>query len=332
MVVSLPGLAQDRLSKLNPETGKKVQTPEWIGVDWGTSNLRLWGLGRSGAIVFSDMSDQGMGRLSPNDYPEVISALLAPHLPVDCTNIPVMVCGMAGARQGWREAPYLDVPTRLDRIGAGAVDPGMPGAGLRVRILPGVCQREAGREDVMRGEETQILGFLDSRPGFVGIICLPGTHSKWVEVSDGQIVRFATAMTGELFALLSAQSVLRHALNGMQSGPNMDDGLDAGLFDGLGTPDCLSSHLFRTRAAGLLSGRTPDWCAGYLSGVLIGAEIAGYRAWRATTPVVLIGSAALCARYATALARDGAASETVDATAATLAGLAAGRRQTDFSN
>lgn len=297
---------------------------EWVAVDWGTSNVRAWGIDGHGEAVFAQSSDQGMGKLTRDAYPGVLTTLLdgrTAGAPVD-----VLVCGMAGARQGWLEAPYIETPAALTRLADGAVRP-EAGAGFSVRILPGVCQRIDGREDVMRGEETQLLGLLSLKPGFVGTAIMPGTHSKWVRIEDGRITEFGTAMTGELYEVLGTHSVLRHSLAGEQTGPATEDGIAEGLASGLEHPDQLSALLFRTRAAALLSGRGADWCSGYLSGLLVGAEVGGRRDWLGSGTIPLVGSARLCRLYAAALARIGVRSETIDATDATLAGLKAARAQ-----
>ena len=179
----------------------------------------------------------------------------------------------------------------------------------------------------MRGEETQLLGLLSLRSGFEGTVIMPGTHSKWVRIEGARITAFSTAMTGELYDVLGAHSVLRHSLAGERTGPETEDGVAEGLSVGLERPAELTSMLFRTRAASLLSGRGADWCSGFLSGLLVGAEIGGHRDWLASGPVPLIGSARLCRLYGAALVRIGVQSETIDATDATLAGLKAARDQ-----
>jgi 2-dehydro-3-deoxygalactonokinase len=294
---------------------------EWIAVDWGTSNVRAWGIDAAGGTVFAESSDQGMGKITRDAYPAVLTALLGDR-GSDATD--VLICGMAGARQGWLEAPYLETPTALSSLAKGAVRPSMVRE-LRPRILPGICQRQS--EDVMRGEETQLLGLLALRPGYEGAVIMPGTHSKWVRLEGGRVARFSTAMTGELYDVLGTHSVLRHSLNGETTGPATEEGVAAGLAAGLESPALLTGLLFRTRAASLLSGKGPDWCSGYLSGLLIGAEIGGHRDWNGSQPIPLIGSARLCRLYAAALAKMGAKSETIDATDATLAGLKAARQQ-----
>lgn len=296
---------------------------EWVAVDWGTSNLRAWGIAADGGITFSRSSDRGMGKLTRDDYPGVLSGLLADAVegPTD-----VLICGMAGARQGWLEAPYLDAPTDLASLALGAVAPAMAQANLKPRILPGVCQKAASAEDVMRGEETQLLGLSLLDPGFSGLVIMPGTHSKWATLEGTRIERFTTAMTGELFELLKTHSVLRHSLQGDLDGALRDEGFETGVAMGIDAPQRLTATLFKVRAGSLLSGRTPDWCAGFLSGLLIGAEVGGQRDWIGTREIPLIGGTGLCALYARALSLIGAASRIVDATDATIAGLKTARK------
>ncbi|WP_291390022.1 2-dehydro-3-deoxygalactonokinase, partial [Devosia sp.] len=237
---------------------------EWVAVDWGTSNLRAWGIDADGGIAFSRSSPDGMGKLSREQYPGVLTALLQ-GVADDVSE--VLICGMAGARQGWAEAPYLDAPAELGKLAAGAVAPDMPGP-LHPRILPGVCLRDLGAEDVMRGEETQLLGLSALVPGFSGLAVMPGTHSKWAMLEGTRLTRFSSAMTGEIFELLRTHSVLRHSLGGDLEGEDRDLGFDAGLDQGLTHPERLTATLFKVRAGSLLSGRSSAWCAGFLSGLL----------------------------------------------------------------
>jgi 2-dehydro-3-deoxygalactonokinase len=296
---------------------------EWVAVDWGTSNVRAWGIDASGGHAFSSQSDRGMGKIARADYPAVLSELIGDNAPAGTDTV---ICGMAGARQGWLEAPYLDTPADLNALARGAVRP--EGTGFAVRILPGVCQRTTGHEDVMRGEETQLLGLLALRPGFEGTAILPGTHSKWVEIRGGRIVRFSTAMTGELYEVLSQHSVLRHSFaTGSIEGPEIEDGIAEGMRAGLESPALATSLIFRTRAAALLSGKGADWCSGYLSGLLVGVEIGGHRDWLAGATVPLIGSARFGRLYGAALKLIGATGEPIDASDATIAGLIAARAQ-----
>jgi 2-dehydro-3-deoxygalactonokinase len=310
------------------DEGRVTIEAEWIAVDWGTSNLRVWGIGADGGTVFSRVSDQGMSKLTPDAYPSVLSGLLAGVIDPVGPRIDVLVCGMAGARQGWLEAPYLDAPADLGSLASGAVAPPMPSARLVPRILPGICQRLAGAEDVMRGEETQLLGLAALYPGFSGVVCMPGTHSKWVELNAGRVERFATVMTGELFEVLRTHSVLRHSFAGPLQGPNRAEGFEAGLAAGIEAPHKLSAMLFKVRAGSLLSGRTPDWCAGFLSGLLIGSEIGAQRELVGDSEIAIVGDTGLGELYSKGLAKIGGKAGIVDGIEATLAGLKAARQQT----
>jgi 2-dehydro-3-deoxygalactonokinase len=276
--------------------------------DWGTSSLRIWALSRAGEILAERRSDEGMSRLQPTEFEPVLRR----HLQVLGATPPVVICGMAGARQGWREAPYVDIPVGLATISGQALC--VPAAGLDVRILPGLCDRRPGQEDVMRGEETQLLGLLLDNPSHTGLVCLPGTHSKWVTLEAGQVTGFRTSMTGELFALLSQHSVLRHSIAGaIPSGDPQSPGFQRGLHCALD----LTAALFTIRAASLLRDVPPAEAADTLSGMLIGAEINGF----GDVPVTLIASGSLATLYEGALKTKNHSVDVVDATTAVLSGL-----------
>lgn len=300
---------------------------EWVAVDWGTSNLRAWGIGACGNVMFARTSDQGMSKLTPDAYPRALAGLLSGELGPNGPRIDALICGMAGARQGWMEAPYLDVPADLEALARRAVVPAVSEALLSPRILPGICQRHTGQEDVMRGEETQLLGLGALWPGFSGVVCMPGTHSKWVQLAGRRVGRFSTAMTGELFDVLRTHSVLRHSCAGPIQGPHRNDGFQAGLAAGIEAPQKLPTMLFKVRAGSLLSGRTADWCAGFLSGLLIGAEIGAQRDWIGQSEIAIVGDAALADLYARGFSAFGVQARVVDAVEATLAGLKAARLQ-----
>ncbi len=282
----------------------------WIAVDWGTSNLRAWAMGPAGPLAQAT-SDEGMGKLAPAEFEPALLRLISPWLTRPTA---VLACGMVGARQGWREAKYRATPcTPVDAAGILHVPTHDPR--LTFHIAPGLSQDRPA--DVMRGEETQVAGVLALHPGFDGVICHPGTHSKWVHVSAGEVVSFQTFMTGELFALLSTQSVLRH---GMAEGWD-DAAFDAGVADALQSPDKFAARLFSLRAELLLHGLTPAQSRARLSGLLIGIELAGAKPYWLGQRVMLVGAPALAASYTRALGSQGLAPETLDATACTLAGL-----------
>lgn len=292
--------------------------PDWIAVDWGTSNLRVWAMGPD-SILAEASSDEGMGQLAPADFEAALLRLIDPWLSDIVT--PVICCGMVGSRQGWREAPYRQVPcTPADPKALMQVPTQDPR--IRVGIAPGVMQAKPA--DVMRGEETQIAGALALNPNFDGVLCLPGTHTKWAHVSAGEIVSFQTFMTGELFALLSRQSVLRHGLQG----EGWDEAaFDTGVSDALSRPERLATRLFSLRAEGLLAGLGADAARARLSGLLIGTELAGAKPYWLGQPVALIGTKGLSQLYARALASQGVAALILPGQECTLAGLSRLARQ-----
>ena len=288
--------------------------PAWIAVDWGTSNLRAWAMGPAGAVLAEAGSADGMGKLTRDGFEPALLRLIGPWL--GNAKVPVVACGMVGSRQGWCEAPYRSVPCApLDpaaQVTAPTTDPR-----LSVRIAPGL--KQVAPADVMRGEETQIAGALGLLPGYDGILCLPGTHSKWAQISAGEVVSFQTYMTGELFALLSESSVLRH---GMQGGGWDEAAFDAGLSDAISRPDRIASRLFALRAEGLIAGLAPPAARARLSGLLIGIELAAARPYWLGQRVTLIGAETLAAAYDRALKTQGVEAQRLAVTDCTLVGLA----------
>ena len=192
-------------------------------------------------------------------------------------SLPVIICGMAGSRQGWIEAPYVATPAHFDEILAGAIAvPGQRDA--TSASCPGVAQRDRERPDVMRGEETQLAG-IASLHGADLLVCMPGTHSKWVSVADGAIAGFATWLTGELFSVLSTHSILRHSLGEIPRRSSPDNPV---------FQQWLRRRRWRTAAmpSRACSASAPRHCCSTcsrtlrlraLSGLLIGNEIASAR-------------------------------------------------------
>lgn len=292
------------------------QRPAWIAVDWGTSNVRAWAVGAEGEVLAERRSSEGMTRLAPAAFEPALLELVGDWLTEGMLTT-VVACGMVGARQGWIEAPYAAVPCPPGGSGRATRAP-VRDPRLDVLILPGL--RQDRPPDVMRGEETQIAGFLAAEPGFDGVLCLPGTHAKWARVAGGQVTSFTTCMTGELFALLCEQSVLRHSVEGR----GWDEAaFAAGATLALTAPASLPGRLFGIRAEGLLAGTPAVTARARLSGLLIGAELAAVRSLWQDREVVLVGDPGLCRAYATALARAGGTSRSVAGDGLTLAGLAA---------
>ncbi|HDZ45648.1 hypothetical protein LCGC14_0097630 [marine sediment metagenome] len=318
-------------SNMTNETPKPASQLAWIAVDWGSSNLRVWGLDNDDNVIAQASSDKGMLSLNPKQYETELLRLVSDWLPAS-GQINVMVCGMAGARQGWLEAAYLPVPTRLDQLSQGAVKPALASHQLRVYLLPGLSQTRstASHFDVMRGEETQLAGLVATdTANFSGLACLPGTHAKWATLEDGTVSRFATYLTGELYQLLANQSVLKHSVDGDDlSDASCRDALISAVSEIHAAPETFSNRLFGLRAQDLLDGRLPSGkargavLAARLSGLTIGLELADACKDHATNKrITLIGNKALCHRYQLALNAIGFQAQQVDGDAAVLAGL-----------
>ncbi|SMO71421.1 2-dehydro-3-deoxygalactonokinase [Paracoccus laeviglucosivorans] len=292
-----------------------VVSPDWIAVDWGTTRLRVWAM-RGATVIEARSSDKGMGQLSPDGFQPALLELVSDWLD---TRPPVIACGMVGARTGWAEADYRSVPCPpLDP--ARATRPPVSDPRLDVHILPGLSQIDP--PDVMRGEETQIAGFLAEQPDFDGTLCLPGTHCKWVRIADGAVQGFHTFMTGEVYSLIARQSVLRLTIGDAQ--PDAVAFLEAAA-QALANPDLCHAGLFPLRAAALLNGLDAAQGAGRLSGLLIGAELAAARPLWLDRRTVIIGAPELAALYQRALAQAGADAVQMDGAALVLAGLTAAR-------
>ena len=289
------------------------ETPDWIAVDWGTTHVRAWLMSDDGRVLDRRDSDEGMGSLSRDQFEPMLDNLLS-DISIDAP-LPAIVCGMAGSRQGWAEAPYVAVPCVSP---GGATATRVATTNWDVRILPGV--KQSSPADVMRGEETQIAGFLALEPDFDGILCLPGTHNKWVHISAGEIVSFRTFMTGEIFALLTSHSVLRHSVDA----DDWDEtAFMEALSDTLSRPADLAAKLFSIRAEGLLNDLPAAKARSRLSALLIGAELSAAKPYWLGQQVVILGEGAVARAYEAALNSEGVMVRCVDAENMTLAGLTA---------
>lgn len=272
--------------------------PRLLALDWGTSNLRASLLGDEGAVLETRRGASGVMAVAAGGFADALHTLCGDWLAAH-PQLPLIASGMVGSRQGWREAPYLDLPAGPAQAAA-ALTPVDIGRGRLLHIVPGACDRpRPGRFDVMRGEETQVWGSTTA----AGWCVLPGTHSKWVGVdAQGRVARLHTYMTGELYALLC-----QHGTPGrlMVMGGHDDAAFAAGLALGAAEHAQATQALFAARTAGLLGGVAPGALPDYLSGLLIGIEIASalgaLPAEARHAPLLLIGDEDLCARYARAL-------------------------------
>ncbi len=295
----------------------QTHAPDWIAVDWGTTHLRVWLMTDAGEVLDRRDSDRGMGTLAREEFAPTLTDLLS-DVP-NAHDRPVIICGMAGAQQGWIEAPYVATPCPPPGFKQAIA---VPDPAWNAHILPGVKQMAPA--DVMRGEETQIAGVLLDNPDFEGVLCLPGTHNKWVRIRAGQITGFRTVMTGELFALIGAHSVLRHSVGTADwDAPAFEAALDEALRDAT----ALTANLFSLRAEGLLHGLSAAAARARLSALLIGAELAATREYWQNEPVTILGEGGVARAYLSALTKLGGSARCVDAEALTLAGLKSAYRQ-----
>lgn len=286
--------------------------PQLLALDWGTSSLRAF-LMYDGKIIQTRHSDHGIQHLPVPGTTgfELAFAQIAGNWLEQWPNLPIVASGMVGSAQGWREAPYVRCPASTHSVAAQGVSVAS-GLGKSVLIAPGVLFDEPGQlPDVMRGEETQIAGALLQNPQWAARSCivLPGTHSKWVQIEKGRIERFATYLTGELFAVLCKHSILGRLMPETASKESHIEPSAAAFKLGLATaresaPGDFTHQIFATRTLGL-TGRLPNGAlADFLSGLLIGHElVSGLARIRegATVPLILIGDPVLCQRYESAL-------------------------------
>lgn len=290
----------------------------FIAGDWGTTHLRLFLCDGEGVTLDSR---SGPGAAESTGRFATVFASLTADWEARHGKLPAVLCGMVGSSFGWIQAPYVPCPARPAQIAAACavID-------HRIHVVPGLsCQNRFGAPDVLRGEETQLLGalsLLEPRQ----LVCLPGTHTKWLVMEDGQVREFLTAPTGELFAVLRDHSVLVRGAS-----PGSDAAIEAKAFDDAvasvaARPDAQMLHrLFECRSRPLGGELPATAAAAYLSGLLIASDVQGaLRALAGTfapSTVVLVGAAPLTQLYASACAALGLRSSQVDGATASLAGL-----------
>ncbi len=313
------------------------EPPGSIGLDWGTTNLRAFLLSSDGAVM--EQRERPWGILSlpapsaAGGFDQALTGIAGDWLAAH-PDIPLIASGMVGSAQGWLEAPYLECPAGASELSRRLATVATANA-RRLHIVPGLLLNHADTlPDVIRGEETQVIGALAAGAPPTQNLCfvLPGTHSKWVLVRNQRIVQFATYMTGEVFATLKQHSILGRLMTATapaagdtaaeaatgESAAAYSKGLALARDSG---PGDLLRQLFTVRSMHL-AGRLPvTVLSDYLSGLLIGHELVSAIAWLqrqagADTPIVLIGESVLLTRYTAAFAASGLQTTTLGNTAA----------------
>ena len=263
-----------------------------IGLDWGTTSCRAYLVGADGGVLERVADGPGILKVTDGAFGAALDTMIGRW----DARLPVVLSGMIGSRQGWREAPYARCPAGADDVvkSLAAIDH----AGRAIALVPGLSTENGGMPDVMRGEETQIFGALALAGRGDGLFVLPGTHSKWAEVKNGRIVSFRTFMTGEVFGALKDHTILGRL---MRDGGNTD-GFARGVSEGaaLRSAGALLNRLFATRTYGLMDRLADTALSDYLSGLLVGAEIAE-AARQTEVAVTVIASPTLARRYTDAL-------------------------------
>jgi 2-dehydro-3-deoxygalactonokinase len=253
----------------------------WIAVDWGTSFFRAY-LIKNDFVSDKIETNDGMKFIKNGDFESKFISLTQKWLSKN-KKIDVLASGMIGARQGWMEAPYEKTPCNLNSLNY--VAPLIKDNRLSLKIFSGVSQNNP--PDVMRGEETQVAGFFNQIEHFNGSICLPGTHSKWIKVNNNFIEKFKTYMSGELFQVISENTVLLHSLKSQKIDNKEFLNSANKIFQ---NPEYLTNALFQIRADDLINSRGPVIYKSRLSGYLLGIELLGAKEFWENCDVVLIGS------------------------------------------
>ena len=298
-----------------------------IALDWGTSSLRAYAIAADGGMIGTRSEALGIMQVTNGDFHAALRQCCGDWLDA-APHAKLIASGMIGSKQGWREAPYCACPADAASIARAMVKLSM-GDGRTLHIVPGVSFTDprSGVPDVMRGEETQIIGVLPATGSHLAV--LPGTHSKWVWIENGAIVRFSSWMTGEVYAALSQHTILGRLMQA--DAPHNTAAFARGVRYGFAAPAALLHNIFSARTLGLFGTHDAAALPSYLSGMLIGTEIGGALAQAqgagvtdstsgasgtggraAATPsttITLIGSSALTARYETALTLCGLTSQ-----------------------
>ena len=260
----------------------------WIAVDWGTSSFRAY-LIKDDVVLDTIETNDGIKFVKDNNFENTFINLIEKWLIKD-KKIDVLASGMLGARQGWIEAPYEKAPCKLNNISY--ISPILFDDRISLKIFSGISQNDP--PDVMRGEETQVAGFLTDNNNFKGSICLPGTHSKWIKINKNILKKFRTFMTGELFEIISKNSVLSHSMK--------SDKLDTAeilnsVHKILNKPELFANALFQLRADDLLNTKEAIIYRSRLSGYLLAMELIGSSEFWKNTDIVLIGNINLIEIY-----------------------------------
>lgn len=309
--------------------------PALIGLDWGTSSLRVMLLDAAGRLIESHDSDRGIRR-ADGAFADICAEVIAPWR-ARYADLPLYTSGMITSRNGWIETPYLPLPADARALARALLRRKLPDGGT-IAFVPGLRDESGPYPDVMRGEETEIIGYLAQSPSADGdtpLLILPGTHTKWVRIAEGRIERFRTLLTGELYGTLRQHSILGALIPAPEEAtphgapaPHDREAFARGIAMAGARGDNLLANLFSARSLVLCDRLAPEQIADYLSGLLIGSEVAQMRSLAQAhgepdaSACTIIGRGGLAARYAQACEAHGLTAH-IAAPGAAGAGLAA---------
>jgi 2-dehydro-3-deoxygalactonokinase len=284
-----------------------VSLPAFLAVDWGTTNRRVYAIGADGGVLATERDDHGLLAIPPEAFADEVADIRRRF-----SDAPMLCAGMVGSVRGWVEVPYVDCPAGLGHLAARLhwIEPG------RTAIVPGLAMRDPGHPDVMRGEEVQLLGAATSGMApDAALLCQPGTHCKWARIEEQRIAAFRTAMTGELFSLLKANSLLADFLQGpVEDNPDFRDGV------ALARSGHALAALFGERAGVLLGVRASRHVAARVSGILIGEDVREQSLVPGET-VYVLAEAALGSLYVAAIEEMGGKAVMLSSQEAFVAGI-----------
>lgn len=272
----------------------------FIALDWGSSNFRAYQIDRQGKVADQVSSAWGIAKIDRDEIPTVLNEVAA-RWPEQADAI--YCCGMIGSTIGWSDVPYIECPVAPRQLAE--ILPILDIGEHRVNVSPGLrCTSIYGQPDVMRGEEMQFLGYLYQQKEIssaTGMICMPGTHSKWLVVEQGSAAHFSTAMTGDIFAAMSLSGLLKpHLGEKALLSPAFLEGIEYAKVGG-----AAARQLFSVRSRVVVGQLADSDASSFASGILIGGEIndalAVYSPWLSNSSITLIGSPSLCGLYQAAL-------------------------------
>lgn len=292
----------------------------FVAIDWGSTNFRAYRVDAIGGVIDRLESPLSIATMSKDEIRDTVDGVVD-RWPNESESL--YCCGMVGSSVGWQEVPYVDCPTRPQELVAKV--PTIEIGANKLHISPGLaCISTFGVPDVMRGEELQYLGVLSLNRQLqikLGLVCMPGTHTKWMPLDRGAVASFSTSMVGDIYNAVSKNGLLRnHIQNEARQSSAFLDGVNYGRKGG-----ALSRLLFSVRSRVVTAELPNADAASYASGIMIGNDVAdaleAYAKFAEDCPIVLVGEPELCGLYKLAIETCGGTAVVFDAEDACVQGF-----------